>query len=177
MAETHSDTAAGTPHERSPVFRTDPPPLTLSLSLSVSHSPAWRARSVCQRLFTLVIQILVVCLRGHCSESIVDRSVSSSPIHAHAHQTKKRESKQSKTNQGKGKKGAHKEGKEKRGENNSRRTDWTLCRDVVHRPARSGFLLPTTTTTTTTKTTHTHTISGLSNSCAKAFLAHCAVGW
>jgi hypothetical protein len=62
MAETHSDTAAGTPHERSPVFRTDPPP-PLSLSLSVSHSPAWRARSVCQRLFTLVIQILVVCLR------------------------------------------------------------------------------------------------------------------
>jgi hypothetical protein len=63
MAETHSDTAAGTPHERSPVFRTDPPPPPLSLSLSVSHSPAWRARSVCQRLFTLVIQILVVCLR------------------------------------------------------------------------------------------------------------------
>lgn len=62
MAETHSDTAAGTPHERSPVFRTDPPPPPL-LSLSVSHSPAWRARSVCQRLFTLVIQILVVCLR------------------------------------------------------------------------------------------------------------------
>jgi hypothetical protein len=175
MAETHSDTAAGTPHERSPVFRTDPPPLSLSLSLCLSLTGVARAQRMseivhpCHTDFGCVPQ-------GHCSESIVDRSVSSSPIHAHAHQTKKRESKQSKTNQGKGKKGAHKEGKEKRGENNSRRTDWTLCRDVVHRPARSGFLLPTTTTTTTT-TTHTHTISGLSNSCAKAFLAHCAVGW
>ena len=176
MAETHSDTAAGTPHERSPVFRTDPPPPP-ALSRCLSLTGVARAQRMseivhpCHTDFGCVPQ-------GHCSESIVDRSVSSSPIHAHAHQTKeektsnrKNEPRRRMQRQGKGKKATHKEGKEKRGENNSRRTDWTLCRDVVHRPARSGFLLPTTTTT------HTHTISGLSNSCAKAFLAHCAVGW
>ncbi len=46
MAETHSDTAAGTPHERSPVFRTDPPPPPPALSLSLTHRRGARAAYV-----------------------------------------------------------------------------------------------------------------------------------
>jgi hypothetical protein len=114
MAETHSDTAAGTPHERSPVFRTDPPPLSLSLSLCLSLTGVARAQRMseivhpCHTDFGCVPQ-------GHCSESIVDRSVSSSPIHAHAHQTKKEKASNRKRTKEKERKERTKKGKRSEG--------------------------------------------------------------